>query len=50
VLELIDQRKLWGHDLGWIDAHLLASALLSNCRFWTLDEDLHGAATDLGLI
>ena len=49
VLRLIDQQKLWGRGLGWIDVHLLASALLSNCRFWTLDKRLGRAAVDLGL-
>jgi predicted nucleic acid-binding protein len=49
VLHLIEQRKLWGRGLGWVDAHLLASALLSRCRFWTLDKALERAAGDLGL-
>ena len=49
VLQLTEDRRLWGHGLGWIDAHLLASALLSNCRFWTLDKRLRQAATELGL-
>jgi predicted nucleic acid-binding protein len=49
VLHLIDERKLWGRGLGWVDIHLLASALLSHCRFWTLDKRLQRAANDLGL-
>ena len=49
VLQLIEDRRLWGRGLGWIDAHLLASALLSNCRFWTLDIRLAKAAAELGL-
>jgi predicted nucleic acid-binding protein len=36
VLQLIEERKLWGRGIGWVDGHLLASALLSNCRLWTL--------------
>ncbi|MBL8292900.1 MAG: PIN domain-containing protein [Bryobacterales bacterium] len=50
VLQLIEDRRLWGRELGWIDAHLLASALLSNCRFWTLDIRLAKAAAELGLV
>lgn len=50
VLRLIEDRRLWGRGLGWIDAHLLASALLSNCRFWTLDIRLAKAAAELGLV
>jgi predicted nucleic acid-binding protein len=44
VMRLIEERKLWGLGIGWIDGHLLASALLSNCRFWTLDRRLGRAA------
>lgn len=49
VLELIEKRGLWGRGLGWIDAHLLASAVLSGCRLWSLDKRLERAAVDLGL-
>ena len=49
VQQLIEDRRLWGRGLGWIDAHLLASALLSNCRLWTLDTRLARAAAELGL-
>ena len=44
VLRLIEDRKLWGQGIGWIDGHLLASALIANCRFWTLDRRLVSAA------
>ena len=49
VLALIESRRLWGRGLGWVDAHLLASALLSHCAFWTLDKQLVEAAVDLRL-
>jgi predicted nucleic acid-binding protein len=49
VLQLIEQRRLWGRGLGWVDMHLLASALLSHCGFWTLDKQLAEVATELGL-
>jgi predicted nucleic acid-binding protein len=49
VLKLIEDRCLWGQGLGWVDMHLLASALLSRCRLWTLDKKLGAAATELGL-
>ena len=35
--------------IGWVDAHLLASALLSGSRLWSLDGRLRDAAEDLGL-
>jgi predicted nucleic acid-binding protein len=49
VFHLIEDRRLWGRGLGWIDAHLLASGLLSNCRFWTFDTRLAKASAELGL-
>jgi len=49
VLQLIEDRCLWGRGLGWIDMHLLASALLSRCGLWTLDKKLAAAAMGLGL-
>ncbi len=49
VLTLIENRKLWGRGIGWIDANLLASALISNCRLWTLDERLKDVCHDAGV-
>lgn len=49
ALRLIEDRRLWGRGLGWVDVHLLASALLSDCEFWTLDKRLGEAAAKLGL-
>jgi predicted nucleic acid-binding protein len=49
VLSLIENRKLWGRGMGWIDAHLLASALISNCRLWTVDERFKDVCRDAGV-
>lgn len=49
VMRLVEDRRLWGRGLGWIDAHLLASALISHCRLWTLDKRLQAAASELGV-
>jgi len=49
VMRLVEVRKLWGLGIGWIDAHLLASALLSNCQLWTLDGKLARAAAAAGV-
>ncbi len=49
ALRLVEDRKLWGAGLGWIDAHLLASALLTDCGFWTLDRKLERAASGAGI-
>jgi len=47
VLGFLDQHRLFGAGIAWIDAHLLASARLSHCRLWTLDVHLLTAATRL---
>ncbi len=49
VMRLVEERRLWGFGIGWIDAHLLASALLSKCQLWTLDKQLARAATPAGV-
>jgi predicted nucleic acid-binding protein len=49
ALDLIQQRRLWGKGLGWIDVHLLGSALLAHAPLWTLDKALAAAAEELGL-
>ena len=49
VLQVINDRKLWGRGIGWMDAHLLASAMLANCSFWTLDKRLVAAARAEGI-
>ncbi len=49
VLAFLDQQRLFGAGITWIDAHLLASARLSNCRLWTLDTRLLAAAKRLHL-
>jgi predicted nucleic acid-binding protein len=49
VLELVEARRLAGSGLGWVDAQLLASALVSDLRLWTLDRALHTAADRLGV-
>lgn len=46
-LHLVTDRKLAGKGVGWIDVHMLASALLSKCTLWTKDEALRAAADAL---
>ncbi|MEW6269653.1 MAG: PIN domain-containing protein [Thermodesulfobacteriota bacterium] len=47
VVELVVARDLRGTGIGWLDAHLLASALVSRARLWTDDERLKRAALKL---
>ena len=49
VLTFVVKRQLSGRGLGWVDMHLLASALLANCKIWSLDKALAAAATQLKL-
>ena len=50
VLAFIAVHRLHGRGLGWIDAHLLASARLAGQAFWTLDRRLAIAAAELSLV
>jgi predicted nucleic acid-binding protein len=49
VLGFVNQHRLFGEGITWMDAHLLASARLSACRLWTLDLRLSAAANRLHL-
>jgi predicted nucleic acid-binding protein len=40
VLRFIEDRKLFGKGIGLIDAHLIASALISKVRLLTMDKAL----------
>ncbi len=49
VIALIENSALYCTGIGYIDAHLLASAKISGVDFWTRDKRLHQAAVRLGL-
>jgi predicted nucleic acid-binding protein len=49
VVEFVRERKLNGRGIGWIDAHLLASALVGRLELWTADSPLTTVATELGI-
>ena len=49
ALHLIQAHSLQGTGIGWIDVHLLASALLSRTPIWSRDKPLHKAAEKLGI-
>ena len=49
VLFFIDEHELMGRGIGYVDAHLLASARLGGARLWTRDKRLHATAAELGL-
>ncbi|MFN2441478.1 MAG: type II toxin-antitoxin system VapC family toxin [Thermoanaerobaculia bacterium] len=49
VMHLLEERRLTGRGIGWVDAHLLASALLSDAALWTRDRRLAETAMHLGI-
>lgn len=48
VLEFVRRRRLARRGIGWVDVHLLASALTSSAMLWSADSGLASAAADLG--
>ncbi|MEK6813229.1 MAG: type II toxin-antitoxin system VapC family toxin [Nitrospirota bacterium] len=50
LLSFIETRRLMGTGVGLVDAHLLASALLTNVQLWTTDTPLRRAAVRLGVL
>ena len=49
VLHLIESHHLMGTSLGYVDVHLLASAMMGRIRLWTLDQRLKNAASQLSI-
>lgn len=50
VLQMIEEHGLYGVGIGWVDAHLLASTLLTpETQLWTRDKRLLAAAERLGV-
>ncbi len=50
VMAFIETKSLFGRGIGYVDAHLLASARLSEgTSFWTRDKRLQVAAERLGI-
>jgi hypothetical protein len=47
LVEFVRTRKLHGRGAGWIDTHLLASAVVDGLRFWTADPRLAALAHEL---
>jgi predicted nucleic acid-binding protein len=49
VMQFIEIYGLMGQGLGYIDMHLLASAILTRVPLWTLDKRLNEVAVKLKL-
>jgi predicted nucleic acid-binding protein len=49
VLHFIDRHALFGHGIGYVDAHLLAAVrLTAGASLWTRDRRLQRVAAQLG--
>ena len=49
VVAFVRERRLHGRGVGWIDVHLLASALVGRLQLWTADPRLTIVARELGI-
>ena len=49
VVAFVRDRRLHGRGVGWIDAHLLGSALVGRLKLWTTDPRLDALANELGI-
>lgn len=47
LVEFVRTRKLHGRGVGWIDIHLLASAVVDGLPLWTADPRLAALAREL---
>jgi len=49
VVAFVRDRDLHGRGVGWIDIHLLASAIVGRLRLWTADPRFAALANDFGI-
>jgi len=49
VLKFIENNQLMGKGLGYIDIHLIASAILTDVPVWTFDKTLDKIAKKIGI-
>jgi predicted nucleic acid-binding protein len=49
VVAFVDHRNLYGRGVGWIDIHLLASALVNRLDLWTADPRFAAMAAEVGV-
>lgn len=49
VMNFIENHRLMGSGLGYIDVHLLAAASLTEIPVWTIDKNLAGVSREIGI-
>ncbi len=48
-LYFVEKRNLFGKGIGYVDIHLLASAVMTKTKIWTLDKRLQNQAVSLSM-
>jgi predicted nucleic acid-binding protein len=49
IMEFIEHRKIMNKGIGYVDVHLLGSALVSETPLWTFDKALKKIANQLSI-
>jgi predicted nucleic acid-binding protein len=49
VVLFVRERRLHGRGVGWIDVHLLASAIVARSQLWTVDNSFAAVAREFGV-
>ena len=49
VVAFVRARRLFGRGVGWIDVHLLASAIADRLQLWTADPRFGDVAEEFGV-
>jgi predicted nucleic acid-binding protein len=49
VVTFVEHRHLHGRGIGWVDVHLLASAIVDGLKLWTVDPRLSTLADEFGV-
>jgi predicted nucleic acid-binding protein len=50
MLAMVDARRLSGSGIGWVDAHLVAAALVRRWHLWTFDGALLRVGSRLDVV
>lgn len=49
AVAFVRHRTLQGRGIGWVDVHLLASAVVERLQLWTADARLFAVAREIGV-
>ena len=49
IMEFIEVRKIMNQGIGYVDVHILGSAIVSETPLWTLDKSLRKVASKLSM-